>query len=245
MSWVDFSRRYHLKLEGGYRYLDSCGAFMIEAEESLDLIPSEDTKPTGARMEKPEQGVIVTLDASQINVQEEMSGSGDEAFVSLALTVGDLALRHVEPRSVAARTFRLSSFLPADTVEQAMSYTVEVNKARLTEWADRIGMSPSHQKLDYVFSSGSLDVNVVLSVTTFENITVQRLATRPRASKWQQKRAERFNLRADNLHVPAHHVVMLEVGISEFDPPSEGGKALFEQLRKIDRLIKETLPGKI
>ena len=244
MSWSDFLRRYQLKFEGGYRYLDCCGAFMVEAEERLDLLPSETPKPTGARMEKPEHGVVVSLDASQLNVVEEMSGRGDEAFLTLALMVGELALRHVEPRAIASRIFRVSSFLPMETLEQAMRYTVEVDKQHQSEWAGKIGMSPSHKKIDYAFSSGSLDVNVVLSVTTFEAVTVQHLATGVRASERQKKRAERFNVRAEKLQVPAHHVVMLEVGITEFDPPADGAETLFEQLRKSDKLIKESLPGK-
>lgn len=242
MNWSNFHRRYQLRFEGGYRYLDCCGAFMLEAEETLDLLPSEGPKPTGARMEKPEQGVVVTLDASQLNIVEELSAQGHDLFLSLAVNVGELAVRHIEPRLVSNRMFRMSSFLPVETLGQALRYTAEVDGQHQLNWSEKIGMSASHKKIDYVFSSGSLDVNVVLSAMTFEAVTIQHLAAGVRASEKQQRRAERFNIRAENLRVPAHHAVMLDVGITEFDPPVEGARALFEQLRTIENLVKESLP---
>lgn len=242
MSWSDFHRRYQLRFEGGYRYLDCCGAFMLDAEETLDLLPSEEPKPTGARMEKPEQGVVVTLDASQLNIVEELSGQGDDVFLPMAVKVGELAVRHIEPRLVFNRMFRASSFLPTKTLEQALRYTVEVDRTHQSNWAEMIGMSASHKRIDYAFSSGSLDVNVVLSATTFEAVTLKRSAAGLRASEKQKRRAERFNIRAEKLQVPANHVVMLDVGITEFDPPAGGERALFEQLRRIDNLVKESLP---
>lgn len=215
---------------------------MVEAEESFDLSPSEDSKPTGARMEKPEQGVVVTLDASQISVIEEMSGEEEQKFLKLAVGVGALAVARVQPRGLPSRMFRLASFLPVGSLDQAMRYTVEVNNQHQAELGSKIGMTPSHKKIDYIFSSGSLDVSVVLSATTFESVTVKRVASGIRASEWQKKRAERLNIRADKLQVPSQHAVMLEVGITEYDPPTEGAEALFERLRNVDKLIKENLP---
>ena len=61
MTWQTFSLHFKQTYEGGYRYLDRCGEFMIEAVERLDFIPG-DIKPTGAKLEIPEKGIVANVD---------------------------------------------------------------------------------------------------------------------------------------------------------------------------------------
>ncbi len=242
MPWTHFTRRYVLQFEGGYRYLDHCGEFMIEAEETLDLLPAEDARPTGARLEKPEEGVTVTLDASQLTVVQEFGGEVDEPFVALCEPLAVLATKHIEPRAVRSRAFRLLSFLPMGSLDEAMRYVLRVGGEHQTELGRALQMTPSHKKIDYVFTSGNVDVNVVLSATTFESVTVRRLAAGVRASERQKKRIERVNLAADRLQLPTKYVAMLEIGATEYAPPSGELPGLFDRLKKLEMLAKEKLP---
>ena len=238
MSWTHFARRYVLQFEGGYRYLDHCGEFMAEAEEALDLIPSEDAKPTGARLEKPEAGITVTLDANQLAAVQEFGGEADEPFVALCEPLAALAIKHIEPRALRSQMFRLLSFMPMGSVEEAMRYVLQVGNEHQTELGRALQMTPSHKKIDYVFTSGNVDVNVVLSATTFESVTERRLAAGVRASAWQKKRIERVNHAADRLQLPTKHVAMLEIGATEYDPPAGNLPELFGRLKKLEMLAR-------
>lgn len=242
MPWTHFTRRYVLQFEGGYRYLDRCGEFMIQAEETLDLLPAEDVKPTGARLEKPEDGVTVTLDSSQLSVVQEFGDEMGESFIALCEPLTALASRHIEPRAVRSRAVRLLSFLPMGSLEEAMRFVLKIGSEHQTELGRALQMTPSHKKIDYVFTSGNLDVNVVLSATTFESVIVRRLAAGPRASERQKKRVDRVNLAADRLQLPAKHVAMLEVGATEFDPPSGDLPQFFARLKKLEDSVKKGLP---
>lgn len=242
MPWTHFTRRYVLQFEGGYRYLDHCGEFMLEAEETLDLIPTQEPKPTGARLERPEIGVTVTLDANQLMVVQEFSGSADEPFVDLSESISALATRHIEPRALRSRSFRLSSFLPMGTLEEAMHYVLSVGSEHQTGLGRVLQMSPGNKRIDYVFTSGNLDVNVVLSATTFESIVVRRLAAGVRASERQKKHVRRVNLGADRLQLPSQYAAMLEIAATEYEPPSGDLPQLFTRLQKLEVATKETLP---
>jgi hypothetical protein len=54
MPWKTLSLHFKQTYDGGYRYLDKCGEFMLAAAEALNVIPG-DIKPSGAKMEIPEK----------------------------------------------------------------------------------------------------------------------------------------------------------------------------------------------
>jgi len=91
MAWQTLSLHFKQTYEGGYRYLDKCGEFMIAASDKLKFIPG-DAKPTGAKMEIPEYGVNMACDANSLAVSQELPPEDDEFFVGVCSGSVELAL---------------------------------------------------------------------------------------------------------------------------------------------------------
>jgi len=110
MPWQTLSLHFKQTYEGGYRYFDNCGEFMIWAVEKLNVISSE-IKPTGAKMEIPERGVNATCDANSLVVVQELPLAGDESyFVNLCKEFADLANFHFEPTKIVRNGFLWKSY---------------------------------------------------------------------------------------------------------------------------------------
>ena len=77
LAVVQFS--FQTDLRGGYRYLDSCGEFIIQAINTLDFVPGE-AQVMGAKLEKPELGIKATVDSNELTLIQEQPTDGERIF---------------------------------------------------------------------------------------------------------------------------------------------------------------------
>src|SRR5437667_9151655 len=81
VPWQPFSFHFKQIYDEGYRYLDKCGEFMIEAINKLDFIPGE-VQVIGAKLEKPELGIKASVDSNELTLVQEQPTDGKEFFVA-------------------------------------------------------------------------------------------------------------------------------------------------------------------
>ncbi len=72
-------------------------------------------------------------------------------------------------------------------------------------------MVPAHKKIDCEFSSGSMDLHVLLHPVTFEKISITRHTANFKASSAQKQRVDRLNRFADRFSMHLSHAIMLEM----------------------------------
>ena len=99
-------------LEGGFRYLDRCGEFILEAVARLNFVPGE-TKPSGAKLEIPELGLKATVDTTELNVVQEIPGEETKPFLKACVDLVALAHKHFTPTRVVKNGFAAKYFVGA------------------------------------------------------------------------------------------------------------------------------------
>ncbi len=219
MPWQTLSLHFKQTYEGGYRYFDNCGEFMIEAVEKLNVISSE-IKPTGAKMEIPERGVNATCDANSLVVVQELPPAGDESyFVNLCKEFADLANFHFEPTKIVRNGFLWKSYAPFAQVPDMLAASLKFGGDFQAELAKIVGMVPEHKRLDYFLTSGSKDLQVILHPVTFERVNLSKRNPGFRASGSEKSRIDRFNQFANRIGDALSNALVLDVDLMENDPP--------------------------
>src|SRR5437899_3145583 len=99
MTWQTLSLHFKQTFEGGFRYFDRCGEFMLEAVERLNCIPGE-IKPTGAKLEIPEHGLTAIVDATELAAAQEIPGDDAGFFLKTCMELATLSHKHFAPRRV-------------------------------------------------------------------------------------------------------------------------------------------------
>ena len=221
MAWKTLSLHFKQTYEGGYRYLDRCGEFMLAANANLKFIAGE-AKPTGAKMEIPEHGVNLTCDSNILALSQELPLETDKFFSQLCQNSSNLVQELFKPTNIVKNGFALKAFWPFSTVQELLAASLKLGGEYQNELGKIVGMVPEHKKLDFTFVSGSKEFHLLVQPVTFDrtNLTKQNIGSQ--ISRIEKDRIERRNIFADritqNFTIP--HALMLELDLTENDPPA-------------------------
>lgn len=239
MSWQTLSLHFKQTYDGAYRYLDKCGEFMLSAVKEMDFIPGE-IKPVGANLEMPERGLKVGVDALELVVTQELPGKDEDFFIQMCVGLADLATKHFEPVGIIRNGFASKSMWPMSDPDLLLATSLKFGGDAHVGLGKLVGMVPAHKRVDCNFTSGSLDLHVLLHPVTFEKVSVSRHTPSFKSSQVQKQRAQRLNKSADRFATPLNHALMLEVDLIEVDPPENVLKQHFSDLKRhTDALRKE------
>ncbi len=112
------------------------------------------------------------------------------------------------------------------------------------ELGKMLGMVPAHKKIDCNFSSGSMDLHVLLHPVTFEKVWINRYTANFKASSAQKQRIDRQNKFADRVSVPLSHALMLELDLMEDEPPQGSMDMHFNELKRQTELLRNEFTSK-
>jgi len=239
MSWQTLSLHFKQTYEGGYRYLDRCGEFMIAAHERLNCVPGE-AKPSGGKMEIPERGVNITFGVADLGVSQELLTEDASYFVNLCRDLAALGNEIFQPKSILRNGFAWKSYWPFPNANDLLSASLKAGQDSQNELAKSVGMVSNHKKLDYFFSSGSKELHVVVQPVTFERVTIPKQNANYRANRVEKSRVDRFNQFAGKVSASLSHALALEVDLMENDPPAKASfEAQFDELRKHNEVLRK------
>jgi hypothetical protein len=239
MAWKTLSLHFQQTYEGGYRYLDKCGEFMLAATERMNFIMSDAT-PAGAKMEIPEQGVHATCDARSLAVAQELPVDDGKYFLDLCKGLAELVMSHFGPKSIFKNGLLWKSYTPYPNTSDMLAASLKYGGTFHEELAKAVGMVPGNKNLDYSFVSGSKDLHVVLQPVTFERLNLPRRNVDARATRDQKSRVDRLNQFAERIGDALSYALVLDVDLMENDPPKASSLAKhFEELRQKSDSIRK------
>jgi hypothetical protein len=239
MNWQTLSFHFRQTYDGGYRYLDRCGEFMLDAVSKLDFVPGE-AKPIGAKLEIPEKGVYASCDIESLNVSLEVPEGGPEYFVELCTSLAELVETHFKPTGIVRNGFAWKSFWAFSKSEEMLAASLKFNSDYCKEVGKVVGMLRNQQRLDYRFVSGSKDLHVVFEPTTFERVNVTKQSAGFRATKSAKSLIDRRNEFAERVSGFMTHALVLEVDLMEDEPPKDAKlDKHFEELQKMSNQLRE------
>jgi hypothetical protein len=236
MSWHTFSLHFKQTYEGGYRYLDKCGEFMIEAVGRLDLIPG-DIKPTGAKLEIPEKGIVANVDSQDLIVRQDLPEDDGTLFFETAQQLAGLAAKHFSPKRIQKNGFANKLYWRMPSSEAALKASLALGDKFHLDLAKLVGMVPTRKGWDCHFTSGSTDFHVAVQPVTFEQVTLHKHTADFQASPQQRRRVERLNLNTQRFQGDFSHALMLELDLLEFDPPEQSLPKHFADLQQKSTLL--------
>ena len=237
MRWEPFSLHFKQIYRGGYKFLDKCGEFVLEAERTLKTMSTE-TLVTGAKMEIPEDGIQISVNTIELVVFQEMIDDGGERFFNVCESVSKLAVDMFEPVAVERNGFASKKYQRCTKSEEGSEMSLGFDDSSLhDELSKAIGMVPLQRSLDLQFKSGNTLLRCRLHPLTFEKIAVQRHNAGAGATEEQKARANRFNKKADRMDRGFTHALMLEVDLMETNPPQSSLRHQFEDLLKKETAI--------
>ena len=204
---------------------------MLAATKELDFMPRE-AKPTGAMMDIPEKGITVALDASEMVVTQDQPEDAWESFQKICTGLDSLTNQHFTPTGIVTNGLASKSIWPMPKADIALASTLHFGNTIHADLAKVVGMVPAYTKVDCNFSSGNLELHVVVQAVTFEKVSLYRHSAGFQASASKIRRAERLNKAAERFDPSFHHGLMLEVDIIEFDPPKASLQNHFRELNR-------------
>ena len=238
MSWQTLSLHFKQQYDGAFRYLDRCGEFMLAAVDKMDFLPGE-AKPIGAKLEIPERGLSAAVDTLELVAAQEMPGSDDEFFLKTCVGLAGLVSEHFQPKRIIRNGFACKSFWPIPNADTLLATSLTFGGNAHAELGKHLGMVPAHKRLDFNFTSGSMDLHVLLHPVTFEKVSINRHNPNFKASSIQKERVERLNKFADRFDVQLNHALMLELDLMEVDPPQRSLKEHFSELKRYTDMLRK------
>jgi hypothetical protein len=240
MSWRPFSLHFREIYELGFRYLDRCGEFMVHASEELDLISAE-IKVSGATLELPEHGIKIAVDSQELVATQEDPTDDNEIFITTCERIKELVNQYFAPKRITSVGWASKTFWACPSPEAALKATLKLGGGFQSELEKVFNMPASHKRLDYSFASGSYDLHLVLEPVTFERVSRAYFNPAFRATDEQRRRIERFNRKAERMHRPPGHAVMMELNLVENNPPESAPiRKHFDELRKKEHTAQTT-----
>ena len=237
--WETLSVHFKQTYEGGYRYLDRCGEFMIAAEERMQFIPG-DIKPTGAKLEIPEHGVNATCDANIMAASQELSVGDGSYFLGICKGLTQLSAELFQPKSIVKNGFAWKSYWPFSNVRDMLANSLKFGGEFEMILGKMIGMIPDHKKLDYMFNSGSKELHLMVQPVTFEKVNVTKQTPGFRANRTEKGRIDRLNRFAQNVTGGLSHALLLEVDLMENDPPVAASlDGHFSELKQKNEILRK------
>ena len=241
MTWQTLSFHFKQTFDGGYRFLDKCGEFMLAAGDKMNFVPGE-AKPTGGKLEIPEKGVSVTFNAIEMSASQEFASDNGDFFVSLCSGLVALVSDYFKPRSILSNGFALKSYWPSHTADDLLSASLTLGGNFQVDLGKVLGMAPKSKKLDYFFASGSTDFHVVVEPVTFERVNLPRKNANFRANRLERGRVDRYNRFATHVNTDLEHAILMTRDIIENDPPDATPlKPLFGELRRQNEVLRKLL----
>ena len=240
MSWNRLSFHFKQTHAGGYRYLDRCGEFMVEAVEKFRFIPGE-IKVTGARLEIPEEGITADADPQGLNLTQEFPKDDGTMFLSLAEGLAKLTSEFFTPKAVMTRGLAVKSYWPMKSEEAVLKASLNLGGSYHSQLGKSVGMVPSRKNIDLNFTSGSLDFHVMVHPVSFEKVSVQRFNPGFDVTPEHKERLARLNRKADRIDLKSPYAIMMELDLIESDPPVELLAKHFDQLKKQEAILMEEL----
>ncbi len=237
MSWQTLSLHFKQEYDGAFRYLDRCGEFMLAAVDKLDFLPGE-IKPSGAKLEIPERGLTATVDTLELVIAQEMPGADHESFLKSCEDLSELVNEHFQPKRRIRNGFACKSYWPIPNANTLLAVSLRFGGEVHNELGKQLGMVPEHKRLDFNFTSGSMDLHVLLQPVTFDKVSVSRQNPNLKATSVQKERIERRNKFAEKLDVHLSHALMLEVDLMEIDPPEHSLRRHFTELMRYTTLLR-------
>lgn len=239
MAWRQFSFHYKQVYEGGYRYLDRCGEFIVSAEEQLGFMP-EDINVSGAKLIIPEYGISAVADTVQLGIiQEFVSDDNGERFIDVCTRLSALFSKCFSPKRVESNGFASKCFWSFPSIESLRAKSLTIGDNSHIELGKLLGMLPLQKKMDFHYSSGSYDFHVNIQPITFNNITVQKYNAGPFSTESQKKRVERLNAKNARVDTALSHAIMMELDLREFNPPKDSLQQHFSELKTKEILLQE------
>ena len=238
MSWQTLSLHFKQQYDGAFRYLDRCGEFMLAAIDEMNFLPG-DPKPTGAKLEIPERGLTAGVDTLELAAAQEMPGNDGEFFLETCVGLASLVERHFQPKRITRNGFACKSFWPISNPDTLLQTSLQFGGDAHSELAKKLGMVPAHKRLDFNFTSGSMDSHVLLHPVTFEKVSVNRHNPSFRASTTQKEKVERLNKFTERFNIPLSHALMLEIDLVEIDPPQRSLEQHFKELNQHTEALRE------
>lgn len=229
MAWQTLSLHFKQTYDGAYRYLDRCGEFMIAAIEKMNFMPGE-AKPTGAKLEIPEQGLTATVDSLELAVAQEIPGENEKVFLDSCLTLSGLVHAHFTPARVAKNGFAVKSYWAFSSVDALLAASLRLGEPSQEPLAKLLGMVPTHKRLDCTLASGTMGLHVQVHPVTFERVSINRQNASFQATSAQKRRVERSNQFAERMNLRLSHALLLEVDLTELDPPADSLTKHFNDL---------------
>ncbi len=195
--WVVAARFFKQSYEGGYRYLDRCGEFMLLAEEKFNFVPSEEARPTGCAMHLPEIGTEMLLNTVELTLRQSGQGAEKEGseFYLLLLSLPLEVQKLIAPRAISRNGLAITLFKRLSEEESFKQIRGAWGDFE-SNLADKIGMNPEFKNIDFLFTSGSYRVNVKLNPASIRSPATSQQVAQFRdtpAKKEQIKRRNAMN----------------------------------------------------
>ena len=239
MKWTAFSLHFKQIYEGGYRYLDKCGEFILAAEK-FNLMSAE-TNISGAKLTIPELGILVQANTQELSVMQELRGEDSEGFFQLVTNMVKTYSELFSPSRIESTGFASKSFLPFKSHDAALAKSLELGDKYNLALAKTVEMVPSQKKLDCNFTSGSFNFHILTHPVTFSPIGQQTHNAPGLSTDGQKKRLARLNRKAERVDHTLAHAIMLELDLVEFNPPADSLKKDFSALKKKEAAVQAAL----
>ena len=146
---------------------------------------------------------------------------------------------HFKPKRVIRNGFACKSYWPIPDAERLLTTSLKFGGTAHVELGKQLGMVPAHKRLDFNFSSGSMDLHVLLHPVTFEKVSVNRHTPNFKSSSVQKQRVERLNKFTDRWSVQLSHALLLELDLMEVDPPQRSVKSHFDELKRYTEMLRK------
>src|SRR5260370_31850940 len=164
----------------------------------MNVITGE-PKPTGAKLEIPEEGVNITCDSSNLAIAQELPIGDQSYFINLCVDFAELVATHFQPREIISNGFAWKSYSSYSSVQEMLSASLKLGDDFQTDLGKVLGMIPDHKKLDYTLASGSKEMHVLVEPVTFERLNLPRRNASFRSTKGEKSRVDRLNQFADRI----------------------------------------------
>jgi hypothetical protein len=227
VDWQLYSLLYRQVFVEGYRYLDTCGSFMLEACGAFDLL-SVEAKPTGAQLALPEKSLRVNVDVNGLEVFQEMPIDESDTFLDICSGLAKLAATSFSPVRVEESMFEMKFLVPMSTAKEAELAMLRLPGETTEPLARAFDMVPHGRRVNSTFVSGSLRLVVAVQPIAFETVRVHRHNPVIGATPKQTNRAKRLSAQADRVPQFAPFAIFLEVSLTEQEPPLENERKLFK-----------------
>jgi hypothetical protein len=229
MAWQPFSLHFRRIFDGGYRYLDKTGEFMVAAEGEYDLVPGE-IQVTGAKLERPEDSISISVDSKEMIIRQDFPGDNGKKFLETSLIVVQLVEKFFAPVGIRSNGFASHLYWPFPTAEKTLAASVSIGGSFHLELGKKIGMVPIENELNCLFQSGSKELRVHVHPVAIESAIIQRRTPGLRDSKKQKELIARMNRKAERLPGDLQQGIMMALDLQQKEPPPENLKQHFAEV---------------